>query len=162
MKQIDTLEGFPIFFCEEQGEIARSTGFFWGKRVVLGPLWSRLPEPERRAVVLHEIAHCLGFHRELRVVLGFIALLPILVLFPMELLIPIFISMCLWEFATFIARRHELEADRFAAQRGMGAALVTFLHRAIAVSTPSDFYPSNGERIKALSEWLEEAPCSND
>lgn len=126
--------GIPIEFDINSKLMADSRRVWPWKKIVLGQSWFRLPNREREAVLLHEAGHCKLFHLEKR-----IAAIPLLFLRP--------------AFATEIAMRHELEADRFAAERGFAVELLSVLRK---LGHGGQFYPSFDERAAALKRFIGE------
>lgn len=163
MRLVQRTEGIAVYVDERAGVLARSAGLWPRKRIVVNAAWELLPEPERTAVVYHELGHCRGMHMEKRVAMLAIALIPVMVAVPWPILVGVVATAIAWELATWLARQHEFDADRYAARRGHGAGLVRFLARARGPNDgASDFYPSHSERIEALATIPREAPCSND
>ena len=126
--------GIPI--CVDLGShlMADSRGIWWWKKIVLGASWFNLESTQKQAVLLHEAAHCLKFHLEKRLLA-----IPLLFLRP--------------AFATEIAMRQEIEADRFAAERGFGVELLSVLSK---FSHGGQFYPTFKEREAALVRIIKE------
>lgn len=110
--------------------VAEATGLFTRKRIIVGLRWYALPVEERVAVLYHEAWHCLAWHMEKRILM-----LPLLLLFP--------------GFVTRICQRQELDCDRFAAEKGAGPQLRSYLARFPDIPQ-LDYHPSHKERIAAL------------
>lgn len=161
MRLVQTTLGIPVYFDETAKATARATGLWPRKRIILGPMWAKLPEPERTAVLYHEIGHCKALHMEGRALVTCAAFAPAVFLLPGKLLVVILVTLVLWELAAWLARKSEYDADRFAAQHGHGPALARYLCRPIAYDGATDFYPSRSDRIDALATQ-QEAPCSSD
>ena len=156
-KSISPCCGYPVVYDDEfTRRIAEACGAWpLAHYILVGPVWMLLPEPERRAVLYHEAGHLHHMHMERRALLLLLALPKLL----LDLVLrraprmPAFIET--------ITREQEMEADRFAADRGCGEALARFLSR--SREDPSMFYPSYTERVLKLRAWLtREAPCSAD
>ena len=109
--------------------IARAT--LWGT-IQTGALFERLTEREQRAVLAHEQGHI--HHRHAWKRLGWMVTLRALVNWNG------FLAMC---------EQQELEADRYAAERGHTAGLVSFLFRC-GHHVKSDGYPTPRQRLEAL------------
>lgn len=160
MRLVSTIEGFEVYYDEHSARVARAIGLWPRKRIVVGPDWSKLPEPERVAVLYHEAGHCRAFHLEKRIVALALAAVPAMALVSWTIIAAVILSLMAWELAAWLARQGELEADRFAAARGHGQALARFLSRATNHGA-SEFYPSHAERIAALASIPKEDSCSN-
>jgi Zn-dependent protease with chaperone function len=105
--------------------IARSTP--WGT-IQFGDAFYRLTELEQRAVIAHEEGHIHHRHALKR----------------------------LWWLASFQwkgffkrCEAQELEADRYAVERGHAAGLISFLFRQ-GLHVKSDGYPTHRQRIEAI------------
>lgn len=131
--------GIPVVFdplCPVHG-VAR--GLWPFKRIAVGPEWYRLDVGERLGVLFHEAGHCVGLHLEKR-----LAAVPLLFLAP--------------EFIRRFTHEQELEADRFAAERGYGQELARYLDGRNPPESP--FYPSNAVRSAILrARHCKEVPC---
>ena len=163
MQFVQRTEGYDVYFDPESRVEARAVGLWPKKRIVVGAMWAKLPEPERTAVIYHEVGHCKAMHLERRVLMLVAAFAPALFMLPARLLIVGLATLFLWELAAWWARKSEYEADLFAAQHGHARALVSYLARPRPFDGSGDFYPSHSERIEALIRASqEEQPCSND
>lgn len=129
--------GIPVFVDEGSHLMADSRGVWPWKKIVLGMSFFYLGAREKEAVLLHEAAHCRKFHLERR-----IAAIPLLFLRP--------------AFATEIAMAHELEADRFAAERGFAVELLAALRK--LGGKEGRFYPTFDTRAKHLNKFIKEKP----
>lgn len=127
--------GIPILVDVGSHLTADSRGIWPWKKIVLGVSWFYLAAREKEAVLMHEAAHCLKFHLEKR-----IAAIPLLFLRP--------------AFATEIAMRQELEADRFAAERGFAVELLSVLRK--LGGKDGQFYPTFYTRAKHLNKFIKE------
>ncbi len=115
--------------------IADARGFWPFKRIALGTPWFYLPERQRQAVLYHEAAHVRRWHMEKR----FLAL-PLLFLRPLV--------------ARALCAEQECEADRFAAEAGLGAELAAVLKK--FPPEGGAFYPALDERLPRLMEAIED------
>jgi Zn-dependent protease with chaperone function len=115
--------------------MADSRGIWPFKRIVLGASWFLFSPREREAVLCHEAAHCKLFHLEKRMLL-----IPLLFLRP--------------ALVTEISIAQELEADRFAAERGFGVELLDVLRK--LGGKEGQFYPSFERRAEALRKIIKE------
>lgn len=167
MIDIGPVFGIPIVY-NERCPVPQTVGIWPFHRIVVGPSWLALTQAEREAVLHHEAAHCLGKHRELRVLYLIIAAIPVLVCLPFAITLPILLSYLLWELAQWLAKRHELEADEFAASQGHGAGMLQYLNRPeakaaagiVTLMEGAAFYPNRDERARALETHLKGAtPC---
>lgn len=154
-----SIDGVPVIYDENTVHLARAVGMWPKKRIVVGPAWWKLTEDEQLAVLYHELGHCRGFHFEKRAGLLCLVIAPILIVFPWPMTVAVVVSLLAWEFVTWIARGHELEADRFSAARGYGAAMSTYLRRPESRRPDSEFYPSHADRLAALAELTKEKSC---
>ena len=127
--------GIPVFVDESSHLTADSRGIWPWKKIVLGISFFYLERREKEAVLLHEAAHCKKFHMERR-----IAAIPLLFLRP--------------AFANEIAISHEIEADRFAAERGFAVELLSVLRK--IGGKEGRFYPTFDERAKHLKKFIKE------
>lgn len=137
--------GIPVEFDPESDIVADVRGLF-RPRIVVGPLWLRLPEREKMAVCYHEAGHIVHRHLWKR-----LALIPLLLVAPY--------------FVIPMGRRHEREADEFAARHGYAAEFVAHLKRYLRRPRDEEeeiFYDPVEERIAALLAYSREAPCSSD
>lgn len=122
-------------------DVVHTHGAWYAKAVSLGPLaqillgqkfW-KLPEDQREALLSHERGHIAGHHLEKRL---------------MCLLLAPFLY-------TWLCRRQELAADRYAAERGHAKALLTFL----AVDHDEGWvHPSHTTRRKAIEQYEQTRP----
>ena len=132
-----TFLGIPVFVDEGSHLMADSRGIWPWKKIVLGMSFFYLSAREKEAVLCHEAAHCKKFHLERR-----IAAIPLLFLRP--------------AFATEIAMSHELEADRFAAERGFALELLSTLRK--LGGKEGRFYPTFEARARQLTKFIKEKP----
>jgi Zn-dependent protease with chaperone function len=160
-KRLLDLMDIPVFLDSDATVLARAAGVGPWKKILVSPAWEALPNAEKSAVLVHEVGHCKAFHMEKRIAMLILTALPVLAVLPWPFIVAALTSIAVWEFTCYQARTHELEADRFAAQAGYAGGLVTYLMRAPEVSDAEDFYPTNAERIAALT-CQQEAPCSSD
>ena len=108
--------------------IARSWSFFWTGRVILGRRFFGLPSHVRNAVLFHEDGHVALHHVEK----GLLCLL----------LTP-------WRFFK-LCRQQELDADRYAAERGHARGLAELLR---FEKRRTFSHPSNAERRQHLKQY---------
>lgn len=100
------------------------------KRIFVGPAFFKLPVEQQMAVYYHEKGHCDGHHLEWRILCA--------LLNPFAL--------------TYICRKQELWADRYAWAHGFGPALIDFLNR-----TPRKagwFHPPTETRVARVTRYL--------
>jgi hypothetical protein len=127
--------GIPVVHDPKNRFIADARGFWPRKRIAVGPSWFRLPFAVQQAILLHEAGHCLGFHLEIRLLIGLF---------------------CATRWARCLAHRHEFEADRFAVERGAGAGLKILLTMAKII--PEHYFePPRAERISAIERLMKGA-----
>jgi Zn-dependent protease with chaperone function len=131
----ECFHGIPVEVDRKSPLIADSRGIWPFKRIVLGESWHFFPPREREAVLYHEVGHCKFFHLEKR-----LALLPLLFLRP--------------ALVTQISIAQELEADRFAAERGFGVELLSVLRK--LGGKEGQFYPTFERRAEALRAVIKE------
>ena len=127
--------GIPVYVDVHSHLTADSRGIWPFKKIVLGVTFFFLTERQREAVLCHEAAHCKKFHMERR-----IAAIPLLFLRP--------------AFANEIAMSHELEADRFAAERGFAVELLAVLRK--LGGKEGRFYPTFDARARNLNKFIKE------
>lgn len=97
-------QGYPVVFERRLTfELARATGFF-RPRILVSAAFFQLALPFQAAVLTHEVGHLKNGHFWKRLLMF---LLPVVNL----------------RAAARIARRHEIEADEYAARQGFGQAL---------------------------------------
>ncbi len=111
--------------------MAKASGFFFNRRIVIGPAFYGLPKRQQDAVLAHEEGHCRGWHFELRL-----------------LMLPLFWT----RWAQKLAIRQELAADAYAVQRGFGVELLHFL----AHDSGGEFYPCPALRARVLRRRIKE------
>lgn len=108
--------------------IARST--LWGT-IRLGDDFYKLSPLEQEAVLMHERGHIVYRHAWKR--LAWVLTLRVL----------------RWDAFLQMCAQHEMEADRYAAERGHAAGLISFLFRS-NLHVKSDGYPTHKQRIEAI------------
>jgi hypothetical protein len=126
--------GIPVEVDTESHFLADSRGVWPRKKIVLGVSYFYLSEREKEAVLCHEVAHCKRFHMEKRLLA-----LPLLFMRP--------------AFTSRMASNQELEADRFAAERGLGVELLQVIRK--YPENQGQFHPNRTERVAALNKFLE-------
>lgn len=149
-------------------------GFFWAKRIIVGPKFRRLTAREAEAVLLHEVGHCKLRHAEKRV----LAVL-------MSWRVTVLYLKAMWRVGrrfrgglsstlaqrmieseteailkaapalAALHRRQELEADTFAAACGYGVDLVQFFRRITHGGGAG--HPTPDERVAHLEAILKES-----
>jgi hypothetical protein len=129
-----TICGVPVRYDPDNPHVADARGLWPRKWIAVGRQWLTLPFAEQEAVLLHEAAHALKCHLEIRL-----------------LLLPFF-----WLPAVArLAHRQELNADRFAVEHGAGHHLLRFLARCPGVHG-GPFHPDPRERQRHLSRLIME------
>ena len=123
------VEGIVVRFDEDFPGVAESRGIWPFKRIVVGARFFHMHGSTQRAVLLHEAGHCKLFHMERRILA-----LPALFLNP--------------GFANDLCVRQELQADKFAADKGFGVELLALIRR--MEGDHGRFYPSRERRIAQL------------
>ena len=108
--------------------IARSTSFFWWKRIYVGVRFFTLSDAQREAVLAHEEGHCNLHHSELRSLA--------------VLLCPFLIK--------WVCHKTEYAADLYAAERGLAKPLIQVLNND---KRETVLHPSNRNRRKALEQY---------
>jgi hypothetical protein len=125
--------GIRIVVDMDSDAMAEARGMLWWKKIVVGRAFFNLTLLEQNAVLSHEAGHILR-HHFLRRLLA----LPLLFLRP--------------ALAQSIAVKHELEADRFCAERGLGPELLCVLGK---LTHGGRFYPEQNVRLAALRKFTE-------
>lgn len=132
----DEFMGIPVQFDILQPQPAISSGVWPFQKIIVGGKWFKLTEPERAAVLAHEVGHCKAWHFERRILSLWAILIP-----KMRVL------------AIRWAHQHELSADRFAVRAGHGPALLGVLAK---FRGPGGmFYPSFEVRASAIIAEIE-------
>lgn len=143
--------GFPVCFDMECDQVAKASGLWPAKRIVVGSIFFMLKADEKEAVLAHEAKHCLGLHMEKRIAWLPVSAVLILLLWVGERLM----ALAAWGLRR-ITHRHEFEADAYAAAQGYGPAMLRFLKR-FGHAMPTDpFYPTRDERILNLDRIFKE------
>jgi Zn-dependent protease with chaperone function len=125
--------GIRIVVDMDSDSMAEARGLLWWKKIVVGRHFFNLTLPEQNAVLSHEAGHLHRHHFERR-----LFALPLLFLRP--------------ALAQRIAVAHELEADQFAAQRGLALELLSALRK---LQHGGRFYPQRDARLAALRKFTE-------
>ena len=113
----------------DENFVAASSGIFFWKRIEIGKRFYSLPDHIKKAVIAHELGHCVKFHIEIRIIC-FIFCFPAL----------------LW-----LCRKQELEADRFAAECGFAEELIEYFKNEWK---GGGTHPSNSERRHQLEKYV--------
>lgn len=149
--------GIPIEFHQHtKFPTADARGFFWKQKIVVGPSWMHLDPRTQRAALLHEARHLQRYHREQRIILSALLALPSLILIPWRILAAIAVTWLLYFAIEQLFRRHELDADRFAAEHGYGRDLLALVKRIGPPPTLPTFYPDYEKRCDALERAIKE------
>lgn len=120
------------YWFGEPRPIANSQGIFRWKEIVVGPLFMQFPSREQMAMLLHEAAHCLMRHHELRILNLWRIFWP-----------PSMFRYC---------RAQEYAADRFVLGMGYGPDFARMLSR-VEGEAPwpmSLYHPPRKDRIERL------------
>jgi hypothetical protein len=108
--------------------VSRAWSFFWIKRIVTGKYFLSLSVRLRAAVLHHEAGHIENMHTEKRIAC---------------------LLFCPWKIC-MLCKNHEFEADRYAADKGHGKAILEFLR---PDNQGGIFHPSNAERRNHLEQY---------
>jgi Zn-dependent protease with chaperone function len=125
--------GIPVFVDRDSDAMAEARGMLWRKRIVVGRAFFNLTLREQDAVLSHEAGHLHKHHFARRLLA-----VPLLFLRP--------------ALAQSIAVKHELEADRFCAERGLAPELLSVLAK---LPHGGRFYPQWEVRLAALRKFTE-------
>jgi len=149
--------GIPVIYHpDSKHTLADARGLGRKAHIAVGPGWHRLDPLQQQATLYHEAGHIIGRHREFRVVMAALLLIPSLVLLPWNIIGAIVATTTIYFVVERWAQNQEIDADRFAARKGFGAAM---LHLVRMVGPPASvpfFYPDYERRCGALTRFLEE------
>lgn len=149
--------GIPIeFHPNTTFPTADARGFFWHRRIVIGPAWMRLDPRTQRAVLLHEARHLLRFHREQRVAMCVLAALPVVLFVPWPIMAAVAGGWAIFMAMEKLMQRHELDADAFAAEHGYGKDLLALVKKSGPPPKLPTFYPDYEKRCDALERRIKE------
>lgn len=121
--------GIPVYLDPNGAMISDSRGVWPFKRIVLGRSFQLFDPEEKKAIILHEVAHCKLFHLERRILRAIFA--------------PWGLVKCCHE--------QEFQADFFVGLLGHGPDLARAFAKLQSVSDP--LHPPTSERIKRLLAW---------
>jgi Zn-dependent protease with chaperone function len=148
----DDILGVPVRFSQHHPGIADARGLLRWKRVVVGPRWLSLDPNTRQGILFHEVAHCLHYDLEKRLLLMALTALPALFL-PWKILL-IVAAIALMSGISFLCGiEQEMSADDFAAKHGHGEALAGFLKSSHSPASP--FYPRYEKRQERLAAAID-------
>lgn len=145
--------GIPIEFNPYNPHPADARGFWWNRRIVVGPAWLKADPRTQKAILLHEAKHCLDYHMERRTVGLALLALPALLL-PLAVVIAMVLFGIGFVIVSRFAENHELKADAFAADQGYGVELLAWLKKHGPVEMP--FYPDFETRCIELDARIKE------
>jgi len=148
-----TFEGVPVEFSPFHPHVADARGFWWNKRIVVGPTFMKLDPRTQASVLMHEVRHCKGYHVEQRVASLVLLGLPV-VLLPLPIIIALLAFGAMWFLVSKLGEGHELDADAFAAEQGYGVELLTWIRKQGPLEMP--FYPDFETRCKRLEAKIKE------
>lgn len=150
---IQTFEGVPVEFSPFHPHVADARGFFWNKRIVVGPAFMKLDPRTQNSILMHEVRHCKGYHIEQRCAALVLLGLPA-VLLPLPIIIALVGFAAMYFLISKLGEGHELDADAFAAEHGYGVELLAWIRK----QGPLDmlFYPDFETRCSRLEAKIKE------
>lgn len=146
-------EGVPVEFSPFHPHVADARGFWWNKRIVVGPTFMKLDPRTQASLLFHEVRHCKGFHIEQRVA-GLVLLGLPAALLPLQIVIALLAFGAMWFLVSKLGESQELAADEFAAERGYGVELLAWIRKQGPLEMP--FYPDFETRCKELEKRIKE------
>jgi Zn-dependent protease with chaperone function len=147
--------GVPVEYSAHHAGVADARGFWWNKRIVVGPAWLKLDPRTQRSILLHEVCHCKGFHMEQRA-LGMILLGIPAVLLPLPLVLALLAFGAIYFLLYRLGVQQELAADAFAAEQGYGVELLAWVKKMGPPLEPPTYYPPFEARCNKLEAKIKE------
>lgn len=109
--------------------IARALSFGPYKKIEFGPEFYKLPEDMQKAVIAHEVGHVRGHHTELRLIFAIILVVA-------SILFKWWIFIVASSLLSWLCRKTELWADRYAVKCGYAIGMLKLLE----FEHPGDFF----------------------